>query len=63
MRWEDVTVDGAWTIATELGEKGNAGALELPDMALEIIRAQNRIEGNPYLFAGRRTKGYMNGYS
>ena len=53
MEWSHVSVDGVWNIAAEDREKGNAGALALPDTALEIIRAQTRIGENPYVFAGR----------
>ena len=53
LRWDDVTVDGVWNIRTEEREKGTGGALALPDMALDIIRAQNRVGENPYVFAGR----------
>jgi integrase len=52
MRWEDV-VDGEWRIASEAREKGNAGSLRLPQMVLDIIAAQARIDGNPYVFAAR----------
>src|SRR5262249_47941998 len=39
MKWDDL--DGnVWTIATEAREKGNAGELVLPDLAMEIINAQ-----------------------
>ena len=62
MRWNDVTVDGVWNIPAEEREKGNAGALVLPEMALEIIRAQNRIGDNPYVFAGRGY-GHFAGWS
>ena len=51
MRWQDVTIDGAWDIPTEDREKGNGGALVLPEVALDIIRARPRL--NPYVFAGR----------
>lgn len=51
MRWDDL--DGAtWTIPTEKREKGNAGVLVLPKIALEIINAQPRFASNPYVFAG-----------
>ena len=53
MRWEDVTIDGTWNIPTEDREKGNGGALMLPEVAIDIIRAQKRIDGNPYVFTGR----------
>ena len=37
MRWRDVAPDGTWTIRTAPREKGNAGALQLPKLALAII--------------------------
>lgn len=46
-------VDGVWHIASEPGEKTNAGTLQLSQMALDVIQAQPEIEGNPYVFAGR----------
>ena len=49
----DLGVDGAWTIPTESREKGNAGKLKLPQIALDIIQAQPRYVDNPYVFAGR----------
>jgi integrase len=49
MRWSDIT-DGTWRIATEEREKGNAGALRLPKVALEIIAAQPRFVGNDFVF-------------
>jgi integrase len=63
MRWEDVSVDGLWTIPAEAREKGNAKSLQLPEAALEIIRAQPRIEGTPYVFAGRLKGQHINGFS
>ena len=56
MRWSDVSSDGVWTIPTEPGEKGNAARIKLPKMALDIIRAEPEIEGNPYVFAARAKK-------
>jgi integrase len=53
LRWNDLTADGSWIIKTESREKGNAGELALPQIALDIISAQPRIAGNPYVFAGR----------
>ena len=51
MMWSDIK-DGVWTIATEKREKGNAGVLRLPPVAVEIIAAQDEVVGNPYLFPG-----------
>ncbi len=52
MRWEDVAIDGTWTIPVEAREKGSGGALLLPEIAIDAIRSQPRITGNPYVFAG-----------
>ena len=61
MRWTDVTIDGTWNIPTEDREKGNGGALVLPEIAIDIIRAQSRIGDNQYVFAGRGD-GHFRGY-
>ena len=53
MRWADISVDGEWTIPKEPREKDTAGTLVLPEAALAIIQAQDRIGENPYVFAGR----------
>jgi integrase len=53
LRWEDVDLNGVWTIRTEPREKGNPGKLTLPKIAVDIIQAQPRFVGNPYVFAGR----------
>jgi integrase len=55
MKWEDV-VDGVWKIPTENREKGNAGTLVLPTMALEIIKSRPRINDSPYVFAASRSR-------
>jgi integrase len=51
MRRTDIT-DGVWTIATEEREKGNAGKLRLPQLALDIIAAQPVIDYSPFVFPG-----------
>ncbi len=61
MKWADVTIDGTWNIPTEDREKGNGGALALPEVAVGIIRSQKRIGDNPYVFAGRGA-GHFSGY-
>jgi integrase len=53
MQHADIS-DGVWAIRTEPREKGNPGSLRLPDLACDIIEAQSRIAGNPYVFVGRR---------
>ena len=56
MRWEDLE-DGIWKIPSEEREKGNAGALVLPAMAIDIINSRPHINGSPYVFAvGRGRK-------
>jgi integrase len=62
MRWDDVSIDGVWHIPSEKREKGNAGDLELPQIAINIIQAQHRFADNPYVLAGRG-KGHINGFS
>jgi integrase len=62
MRWDDISIDGTWTIPTEDREKGNAGSLVLPAVALDIIKAQPRFESSPYVFASR-VSGHVKGWS
>jgi integrase len=62
MKWEDISEDGVWTIQEDDREKGNAGELKLPKMALDIINAQYEIVGNPYVFGGTG-KGVFTGWS
>ena len=62
LRWDDIA-DGVWAIRTEPREKGNAGRLRLPQVALDIIAAQPRIEGNPYVFTAARGVGPFNSFS
>ena len=54
MKWSDIK-DGTWTISTENREKGNAGSLRLPPIAVEIIASQSQVDKNPYVFSWRRT--------
>jgi integrase len=42
-----------WTLPLEAREKGNAGILVLPPMALAIIERQPVFAGNDFVFAGR----------
>ena len=60
MKWSDISPDGTWTIATERGEKGNAGSLKLPQVALDIIAGQPRLTGVPYVFPAPRGKRPLN---
>jgi integrase len=52
MHWSDIAPDGTWTIRTEKREKGNAGALQLPKLAVDIVKAQLRLASNNHVFAG-----------
>jgi integrase len=61
LEWDDI-VDGTWKIKTEPREKGNAGELVLPQIAVDIINAQPRLAGNPYVFPGRESGSPMVGF-
>jgi integrase len=51
MRWSDIR-DGVWTIPAEAREKGNAEALRLPQLALDVLEDQRRINAaSPFAFA------------
>jgi integrase len=62
MQFADI-VDGVWTIRSDDREKGNAGRLPLPQMALDIIAARPQIAGNPYVFPAERGEGPLNSFS
>jgi integrase len=64
MRWDHI-VDGVWNIPSESArEKGTAKTIVLPQMALDIINAQPRLAGNPFVFASaRRSDGHFNSWS
>jgi integrase len=53
LQWDDIDSDGVWTIRTEPREKGNAGSLKLPQIALDIVRAQPHFAGQPWVFASQ----------
>jgi integrase len=57
MRWENLFGD-KWTIPQMPREKENAGLLQLPRAALDIIRAQPQLVGNPYIFGMRQDKPF-----
>lgn len=61
MRWTDIH-EGIWRIRCEPREKGNAGQLLLPRLALAIIRSQPMVVGSSYVFTGRGA-GPINGLS
>lgn len=62
MRWDEISDEGVWTIPGEDREKGHGNMLKLPALALDIIRAQPVVAGNPSVFAGRGAKA-MNSFS
>jgi integrase len=53
MKFDAIDADGVWTISSAPREKGTAGSLKLPKLALDIINAQPKFASNPYVFAGR----------
>jgi integrase len=63
MKWTDLSPmkwpsnePPVWTVRSELREKGNVGAVRLPQVALDILAALPRFADNPYVFAGRTGK-------
>ena len=63
MKWADVSDLGKWTLPTDKREKGNAGELKLPAMALEIIHKRPRFSSNPYVFSAARGRSHFSGFS
>ena len=60
MKWSDVEGD-VWTIASESPrEKGTAGKLTFPALALAVIEGQPRLASNPHVFAGAAGRPYSN---
>ena len=57
MRWEHLVGD-KWAIPQMPREKENAGLLQLPQAALDIIRTQPRLASNPYVFGMRQDKPF-----
>ena len=62
MKWGDLGIDGEWRIPSTAREKGTAGSLVLPDVVLDIIKAQPHFASNPYVLAGREGS-YIQGMS
>jgi integrase len=62
LKWTDIR-DGVWHIHTEEGEKPNPGKIKLPAMVLDIIKAQPRLDKNPFVFAATRGRGPFNAFS
>jgi integrase len=60
MKWTDISPatwpanePPTWTVATAPREKGNIGAVELPQAVLAILEALPRFADNDYVLAGR----------
>jgi integrase len=62
MKWTDLDGD-IWTIPKEDREKGNAGILRLPEIALSIIRKIDQVAECSYVFAGRYGDKPLNSFS
>jgi integrase len=62
LQWDDLDSNGVWTIRTERREKGHAGKIKLPALALELIRGLPRVDGNPHVFPAVRGSGPMNSF-
>src|SRR5262249_34346088 len=53
IKWEHITGD-TWSIPNDNRRlKNTGGDLVLPEMALDIIKAQPRFESSPYVLSGR----------
>jgi integrase len=51
MRWDEIE-GGLWTPAKRRRRNKRAHAVPLPRLALKVIEALPRVEGNPFVFAG-----------
>jgi integrase len=60
MRWDQISIDGVWSVPNGGRAKGTGGDLMLPEMALDIIRARPRLASNPHVFSGRRDQSFAN---
>lgn len=63
MRWDEISIDGVWSIPSEKREKGNGGELKLPPTAVEIVKSRTRMGSNPYVFAAARGTSHMTGFA
>jgi integrase len=54
MQWSDIDDEGVWTVRSDgYREKGNIEQVQLPPVALSIIRQQPKYRSNPNVFVGR----------
>jgi integrase len=52
MRWSDISPTGLWSIPGKAREKGTAGTVQLPKLALDLLQQLPRLVGNDHVFAG-----------
>src|SRR5262249_46357536 len=56
LTWDQIDADGVWHIPRSSREKGNAGALKLPQLALDILYKQPRLAHDPHVFRRLHTR-------
>jgi integrase len=59
MKWDDISVDGVWSVPNGGRAKSTGGDLVLPEMALDIIRVRPRLGSNPFVLAGYQDRHYI----
>jgi integrase len=59
MKWSDIDANGVWSIPREPREKGNAGQIQLPELALTILRRLPHVDGSNLVFSPARGAGKM----
>ena len=62
IKWSDIK-DGVWTINAEDREKGTVEKIRLPKLALDVLKEQPRIDGNPYVFTSANGNGPFSTFS
>ncbi len=62
MKWTDIDAEGVWRLGHTPREKPNCGAIKLPPFVLALIKAQPRLEKNPYVFPALRKRGPFNAF-
>src|SRR5262245_43356549 len=63
IKWSDLDEGGVWTVAAGAREKGNIDTVKLPQAALDILANIHRVDGNPYVFAGRKHGSRVGSFS
>lgn len=62
MRWSELTAD-TWTLPAERSKNGKAHIVHLSPPVREILAAQPRIAGCPFVFPGAGLRGPLSGFS